>query len=140
MVVTTLSKAEPIRVLLAEPQRELSAWLKRSLERVAYEVTECRCASDLVRHCKPSTEMGDLTLFDLVLCDARLLGKRAIEMIRSEQQQRRCPPLVLIDESGKSGGEWFQRLQISAVIDKPLGIKKYVSKLRELAPIRELKR
>ena len=140
MVVSTVPKAEPVRVLLAESERELGAWLKRSLERVAYEVTECRCVSDLVRHCEPSTEAGDLPLFDLVLCDARLLGKRAVEMIRSEQQQRRCPPLVLINESGQAGGEWFQRLQISAVIDKPLGIKKYVSKLRELAPIRELKR
>jgi hypothetical protein len=48
--------------------------------------------------------------------------------------------LLLIDETGKAGGVWFQRLQISAVIDKPLGIRKYVSQLRELAPIRELKR
>lgn len=138
MVVSTVPKAEPVRVLLAESERELGAWLKRSLERVAYEVTECRCVSDLVRHCKPSAEAGDLPLFGLMLCDARLLGERIIEMIRSEQQQRRCPPLVLIDEAGKSSGEWFQRIQISAVIDKPLGIKKYVSKLRELAPNREL--
>jgi hypothetical protein len=75
-----------------------------------------------------------------MLCDARLLGKHTIELIRREQHQRRCPPLVLIDETGKAGGVWFQRLQISAVIDKPLGIRKYVSQLRELAPIRELKR
>ena len=140
MVVTTVPKAVPIRVLLAESECELGAWLKRSLERVAYEVTECHCVTDLVRHCGPSTETGNLTLFDLVLCDARLLGKQTIELIRREQQQRRCPPLVLIDEAGRTGGEWFQRLQISAVIDKPLGIRKYVSKLRELAPIRELKR
>ena len=140
MVVTTVPKAIPIRVLLAESECELGAWLKRSLERVAYEVTECPCVTDLVRHCGPSTETGDLPLFDLMLCDARLLGKHTIELIRREQHQRRCPPLVLIDETGKAGGGWFQRLQISAVIDKPLGIRTYVSKLRELAPIRELNR
>ena len=73
MVVTTVPKAIPIRVLLAESECELGAWLKRSLERVAYEVTECPCVTDLVRHCGPSTETGDLPLFDLMLCDARLL-------------------------------------------------------------------
>ena len=133
MVSMSSSKAEPPRILLVESDREQGAWLKHMLERVAYEVTDCRHISDLAHRCELSDVECRLAEFDVICCNARLLGDRVVEMLCRLQQRQRCPPLVMIDEAGDTNGEWRKRLQVALVIDKPLAARKHLAELRRIA-------
>lgn len=129
--------AAPIRVLLAEDDRELRLLLATALRRDGYEVLEARDANHLLEL------MGDALLsssgapVDVVVSDIRMPGRSGLELLAGLRRDDRATPVVLITAFGdpETHAEAY-RLGADAVLDKPLDIDDLRIVVHTLASIR----
>ena len=120
----------PVRVLLAEDDRQMRSLLAYALRSEGYKVTECHDGDQFVdRIVTPSREVD----FDLIISDVRMPGHSGLEVLDAGRQLEGFPPMILITAFGSDSlHARAQRLGAIAVFDKPFDIDDLVNKVTEI--------
>ncbi|WP_438015623.1 response regulator [Sorangium sp. So ce315] len=113
----------PVRVLLAEDDRELRQLLAVALRRDGYEVLEAHDGNHLLELMAASLVSSDGARPDIVVSDVRMPGKTGLELLAGLRRDDRSTPVVLITAFGdpETHAEAY-RLGADAVLDKPLDL------------------
>jgi len=121
---------QPVRVLLAEDDRQMRSLLASALRSEGYTVTECHDGDQVVdRIVTPSHEVD----FDLIISDVRMPGHTGLEVLDAGRQLAGFPPMILITAFGsESLHARARRLGAVAVFDKPFDIDDLVDKVTEI--------
>jgi len=126
------------RILLAAGDQEMRAALNHVLDRTGYDVVCCYeggAAASLLRTAIADEQTAGV--FDLFLCDARLLDNQTVGELARLQKHRRFPPLVLITAfSGAEAVARAARLRTSGVLDNGFDLRRQLALVRRLAPYR----
>ncbi|WP_437731955.1 response regulator [Sorangium sp. So ce1335] len=122
-VPTTQLDESPVRVLLAEDDRELRQLLATALRRDGYEVLEARDGNQLLELMAESLVSSSGARPDIVVSDVRMPGKSGLELLAGLRRDDWSTPVVLITAFGdpETHAEAY-RLGADAVLDKPLDI------------------
>lgn len=115
--------ASPVRVLLAEDDRELRLLLATVLRRDGYEVLEARDGNHLLEIMGESLVSSGGAPLDIVVSDIRMPGKSGLELLAGLRRDDWATPVVLITAFGdpETHAEAY-RLGADAVLDKPLDL------------------
>ncbi|WP_437575472.1 response regulator [Sorangium sp. So ce887] len=129
--------AAPVRVLLAEDDRELRLLLATALRRDGYEVLEARDANHLLELMGAALVSGNGAPVDVVVSDIRMPGRSGLELLAGLRRDDWATPVVLITAFGdpETHAEAY-RLGADAVLDKPLDIDDLRIVVHTLASIR----
>ncbi|WP_437276663.1 response regulator [Sorangium sp. So ce375] len=129
--------APPVRVLLAEDDRELRLLLATSLRRDGYEVLEARDAKHLLELMGEALASGDGAPIDVVVSDIRMPGTSGLELLAGLRRDDWATPVVLITAFGdpETHAEAY-RLGADAVLDKPLDLDDLRLVVQTLASMR----
>ena len=121
---------QPVRVLLAEDDRQMRSLLASALRSEGYTVTECHDGDQVVdRIVTPSHEVD----FDLIISDVRMPGHTGLEVLDAGRQLAGFPPMILITAFGSDSlHARAQRLGAIAVFDKPFDIDDLVNKVTKI--------
>lgn len=115
--------ATPIRVLLAEDDRELRLLLATALRRDGYEVLEAHDAKHLLELMGEALVSGNGAPVDVVVSDIRMPGASGLDLLAGLRRDDWTTPVVLITAFGdpETHAEAY-RLGADAVLDKPLDV------------------
>ncbi|WP_437525252.1 response regulator [Sorangium sp. So ce726] len=115
--------APPIRVLLAEDDRELRLLLATALRRDGYEVLEAHDAKHLLELMGEALVSGNGAPVDVVVSDIRMPGASGLDLLAGLRRDDWTTPVVLITAFGdpETHAEAY-RLGADAVLDKPLDV------------------
>ncbi|KYF69118.1 two-component response regulator [Sorangium cellulosum] len=113
----------PVRVLLAEDDRELRLLLATALRRDGYEVLEARDGNHLLEIMGESLLSSGGAPLDIVVSDIRMPGKSGLELLAGLRRDDWSTPVVLITAFGdpETHAEAYG-LGADAVLDKPLDV------------------
>ncbi|WP_438024134.1 response regulator [Sorangium sp. So ce233] len=113
----------PVRVLLAEDDRELRLLLATALRRDGYEVLEARDGNHLLEIMGESLVSSGGAPLDIVVSDIRMPGKSGLELLAGLRRDDWSTPVVLITAFGdpETHAEAYG-LGADAVLDKPLDV------------------
>lgn len=113
----------PVRVLLAEDDRELRQLLAVALRRDGYEVLEAHDGNHLLELMAASLVSSGGGRPDIVVSDVRMPGKTGLELLAGLRRDDSSMPVVLITAFGdpETHAEAY-RLGADAVLDKPLDL------------------
>ncbi|WP_437809793.1 response regulator [Sorangium sp. So ce1078] len=129
--------ATPVRVLLAEDDRELRLLLATALRRDGYEVLEARDANHLLELMGDALVSGSGAPADVVVSDIRMPGRSGLELLAGLRRDDWATPVVLITAFGdpETHAEAY-RLGADAVLDKPLDVDDLRIVVQTLASVR----
>ncbi|KYF93708.1 MULTISPECIES: response regulator [unclassified Sorangium] len=129
--------ATPVRVLLAEDDRELRLLLATALRRDGYEVLEARDANHLLELMGDALVSGGGAPADVVVSDIRMPGRSGLELLAGLRRDDWATPVVLITAFGdpETHAEAY-RLGADAVLDKPLDVDDLRVVVQTLASMR----
>jgi CheY-like chemotaxis protein len=119
--VASVLPPRPLRVLLAEDDREMRRLLVVTLRKAGCEVTEAISGAQLW----DAVSGGDLRndagrAIDLILSDVRMPGKSGLEVLRALRRASNATPVVLITGFGDAETHAeAARLGALAVFNKP---------------------
>ncbi|WP_437587626.1 response regulator [Sorangium sp. So ce1000] len=122
-VTSVRPAATPVRVLLAEDDRELRLLLATALRRDGYEVLEAHNANHLLELMGEALVSGGGGPVDVVVSDIRMPGRSGLELLAGLRRDDWATPVVLITAFGdpETHAEAY-RLGADAVLDKPLDV------------------
>ncbi|AUX42342.1 transcriptional regulator [Sorangium cellulosum] len=128
--------AAPLRVLLAEDDRELRRLLASALRRDGYEVLEARDGNHLLELMGEALVSGGAPP-DVVVSDIRMPGKSGLELLSGLRRDDWTTPVVLITAFGdpETHAEAY-RLGADVVLDKPLDVDDLLVVVHTLAAMR----
>jgi len=123
------------RVLLADDDYEMRRLLAWSLNKLGYQVTECKDGNSLMKKIGFSLPYEGVQHFDLIISDIRMPGSTGLQVLESASDFEELPPMILItafpdDETRKKA----RRLGAVAVVEKPFEVEALVDEVRRILP------
>jgi two-component system response regulator (stage 0 sporulation protein F) len=122
------------RLLLAEDDAELRAFLAERFRAAGFEVVEAEDGTGVVE-CLAETivDTRQRASFDLLISDIRMPGLTAFEVLRNAQRALRSTPVILITAFGdRRTRDRAHFLGAAAVFDKPLDVDDLIGAARRL--------
>jgi CheY-like chemotaxis protein len=112
------------RILLAEDDDEMRAWLASALRGEGYAVEEAENGMDLLAKLARSLlGLPDCGPVDVVVSDIRMPGFSGLEVLAALRNTDHAVPVILITAFGdEETHELAGRLGANAVIDKPFDV------------------
>jgi DNA-binding response OmpR family regulator len=124
------------RILLAEDDDELRAWLAAALRDDGYAVDEAENGMDLLAKLARSLlGLPDGGPVDVVVSDIRMPGFSGLEVLAALRNTDHTVPVILITAFGdEETHELAGRLGANAVIDKPFDVHQLRMVLSSIVP------
>lgn len=118
------TRGRAVRILIAEEDDAMRAFLVRSLKGAGYEVLEVRNGEELRSYFQSAATRPQERLLDLIVSDISLPGKSEIEVLLELRRMIENTPVILITAFGDARlHEQALRLGATAVIDKPFNME-----------------
>jgi len=129
------ARRRPVRVLVAEDQREMRVLMCEVLRREGYEVVEAASGTELVeRLVQGMVADDDARAPDLIVTDVRMPGCSGLEVLARLRRNDWSTPVILITAFGDlATHEEAQRLNAAYVLDKPFELDDLVLAALSLA-------
>jgi CheY-like chemotaxis protein len=114
----------PVRLVVAEDDREMRVLVAEALRRDGYQVLEATNGSELVDLLGSAVLRGhDLEPIDLIISDIRMPGWNGLAVLRHLRRADWAMPFILITAYGDNDThQEAKRLGAVAVFDKPFDI------------------
>jgi CheY-like chemotaxis protein len=122
------AREHPVRVLVAEDQREMRVLMCEVLRREGYEVVEAASGTELIdRLVQGLLADGDARGPDLIVTDVRMPGCSGLEVLARLRRNDWSTPVILITAFGDLATHAeAQRLGAACVLDKPFELDELV--------------
>lgn len=130
--VTKSSSSQPVRILLAEDDKEMRALLSVVLRQQGYEVVEVADGVDLLHQLARTASGAPSANFDLVISDIRLPGISGLEIFERLGRGQRLPPTLFTTAFGDKETHERARKLGAPLFDKPFDIAAFLDEVHDM--------